>query len=126
MVDSVLTLARFDANTSVQISHGRVQLKHLAELVIGEFVTSTRERNIDVRCTGDQETVPGDQEALAILLRHLLSNAIRHARADLRRDWAHRSVHNPCSAGRWPWVHHGNRSPRLSSILSGARGRQIF
>ncbi len=59
MVDSVLTLARFDANTSVQISHGRVQLKHLAELVIGEFVTSTRERNIDVRCTGDQETVHG-------------------------------------------------------------------
>src|SRR5271165_3873808 len=84
MVDAVLTLARFDASTAVQIGKSRVELDRLAELIAGEFAPLAEQRGIAIRAICEPVTVLGDQDALAILLRNLLSNALRYARKTIR------------------------------------------
>ena len=84
MVDAVLTLARFDASTDAQISKSRVELDRLAELVAAEFAALAALRGVTIRLVCEQVTVLGDQDALAILLRNLLSNALRYARKQIR------------------------------------------
>jgi signal transduction histidine kinase len=84
MVDAVLTLARFDASTGVQISKSRVELDRLAELVAAEFAARATMRGVTIRLVCEQVTLLGDQDALAILLRNLLSNALRYARKQIR------------------------------------------
>ena len=84
MVDAVLTLARFDASTNVQISHSEVHLDQLAQLITAEFATLAAMRDMTIRPACEPVTVLGDQDALAILLRNLLSNALRHARKQIR------------------------------------------
>ena len=84
MVDSVLTLARFDSSTSVQISKTRVQLNQLVELIAAEFTVLAESRGITIRRVCEDVAVFGDQDALAILLRNLLSNALRYAQRQIR------------------------------------------
>ncbi len=84
MVDAVLTLARFDASTAVQISKSRVELDGLAELIAAEFAPLANLRGIAIRVVCEPVIVLGDQDALAILLRNLLSNALRYARKQIR------------------------------------------
>ncbi len=84
MVDAVLTLARFDAGTDLQANAGSVQLDHLAELIASEFAATAHTRGIVIGLACDRTSVNGDQEALAILLRNLLSNALRHAHNEIR------------------------------------------
>ena len=84
MVDAVLTLARFDASTNAQISQSSVQLDQLAQLIATEFSALAAMRNVTIRLDCERVTVLGDQDALAILLRNLLSNALRYARKQIR------------------------------------------
>ena len=84
MVDSVLTLARFDSSTSFQISKNRVQLDQLVELIAPEFSVLAASRGITIRRVCEQVSVMGDQDALAVLLRNLLSNALRYAQKQIR------------------------------------------
>ncbi len=84
MVDAVLTLARFDSSTSFQISKSKVQLDQLVELVAAEFSVLAASRSITIRRVSEPVAVTGDQDALAILLRNLLSNALRYARKQIR------------------------------------------
>jgi len=84
MVDAVLTLARFDSSSSSQISKNKVQLAQLAELIAAEFAVLAASRGITIRRVCEQVSVIGDQDALAILLRNLLSNALRYARKQIR------------------------------------------
>jgi signal transduction histidine kinase len=84
MVDAVLTLARFDSSTSFQISRNKVQLDQLVELVAAEFAVLAESRGITIRRVCEPVAVLGDQDALAILLRNLLSNALRYARKQIR------------------------------------------
>jgi len=83
MVDAVLALARFDAETDLQVSGSPVRLDHLAELIASEFSASSTVSGIAIRLECDPASVNGDEEALAILLRNLLSNALRHARTQI-------------------------------------------
>jgi signal transduction histidine kinase len=83
MVEAVLTLARFDASTDVQIINDRVQLDRLAELIASEFAVSATARGVVIRLSCEHATVNSDQDSLAILLRNLLSNALRHARTQI-------------------------------------------
>ena len=84
MVDAVLTLARFDSSTSFQISKNKVQLDQLVELVAAEFPVLAASRGITIRRVCEPVAVMGDQDALAILLRNLLSNALRYANKQIR------------------------------------------
>jgi signal transduction histidine kinase len=84
LVDAVLTLARYDASTSFQISKSRVELDRLAELVAAEFAAVATLRGVNIRRDCEEVTVQGDPDALAILLRNLLSNALRYARKQIR------------------------------------------
>jgi signal transduction histidine kinase len=84
MVDAVLTLARFDSSTSIQISKSRVQLDQLVALIAAEFSVLAASRGITIRRDCEPVTVIGDQDALAILLRNLLSNALRYAQRQIR------------------------------------------
>jgi len=83
MVDAVLALARFDAETDLQVSGSPVRLDHLAELIASEFSASAAASGIAIRLACEPASVNGDEEALAILLRNLLSNALRHARTQI-------------------------------------------
>jgi len=84
MVDAVLTLARFDASTSFQISKNKVRLDQLVELVAAELSVLAASRGTAIRRVCESVTVMGDQDALAILLRNLLSNALRYAKRQIR------------------------------------------
>ncbi len=84
MVDAVLTLARFDASTAFQISKSRVELDRLAEFIAAEFAPLASLRDVAIRVVCEPVIVLGDQDALAILLRNLLSNALRYARKQIR------------------------------------------
>jgi signal transduction histidine kinase len=84
MVDSVLTLARLDASSNAQMGRNRVQLDQLAELVAAEFAVPASMRGVTIRRACESAAVAGDQDALAILLRNLLSNALRYAHKQIR------------------------------------------
>ncbi len=84
MVDAVLTLARFDSSTSFQISKNKVQLDQLVELVAAEFSVFAASRGITIRRVCEPVAIMGDQDALAVLLRNLLSNALRYAQKQIR------------------------------------------
>ena len=84
MVDAVIALARFDAQTDLCVSGSPVRLDHLAALIASEFEAAMTENGISIRLDCTPATVNGDQEALAILLRNLLTNALKHARSQIR------------------------------------------
>jgi signal transduction histidine kinase len=84
MVDAVLTLARLDSSTSAQINRNKVQLDQLVELVVAEFSVLAAARGVTIRRVCEQVAIMGDQDALAILLRNLLSNALRYAHKQIR------------------------------------------
>ncbi|MGO9993612.1 MAG: ATP-binding protein [Steroidobacteraceae bacterium] len=83
MVDSVLTLARFDMHTGSQIGKGRIDVGRLAQLVIREFTPLAELRGISITPASDEALLLGDEDALAIALRNLLVNALRFARAQI-------------------------------------------
>ena len=83
MVDSILTLARLDARTGFPIGKDRIPVGHLVRLVIGEFTPLADLRGIRIAMTSNESVVLGDEDALAIAMRNLLSNALRFARTQV-------------------------------------------
>jgi two-component system sensor histidine kinase QseC len=83
-VDSVLTLARFDARRIDPAALRPVQLPALVRLVAAEFEAAARTRGIALQIDVPPLALRGDADALAILLRNLLDNALRHAAGAVR------------------------------------------
>ncbi|HXL84325.1 MAG TPA: ATP-binding protein [Casimicrobiaceae bacterium] len=79
LVDQMLVLARQDA--AAEPTEGApTDLRATATLAIGDVLSAARERRIDLGIV-DSETlsVTGESEALRILFRNLLENAIKYA-----------------------------------------------
>ncbi len=84
MVDSVLTLARLDANIAAQIARNSIDLGILVRLIADEYLPLAARRGLRIIVVGDGLEAYGDQDALAIALRNLLGNALRFARTQVR------------------------------------------
>ncbi len=84
LVDAILDLARYDASSRIQVSHRAVKLGRISRLVAAEFATPASERGIRIVVQSDESEVLGNEDALAIALRNLLSNALRYARKQIR------------------------------------------
>jgi signal transduction histidine kinase len=89
MVDSILALARLDARTSASIGDGDVQIGPLAQVIVREFTATAELRGIRITTSTDDSLVLGDEDALAIALRNLLTNALRFARTRVTVDVTH-------------------------------------
>jgi signal transduction histidine kinase len=85
-VDSVLALARLDARGLEAAERVPVDLAQLARFLHGDFEESAARRGVvlEVAVAEDARQVLGDADALAILLRNLLENGVRHARSRVR------------------------------------------
>jgi len=84
MVDSVLTLARLDAAGGAHFTDQGVGVGRLAQLVSLEFAPLAAARGVRMEVQVDDSQVPGDEDALAIAMRNLISNALRYARERVR------------------------------------------
>lgn len=78
LVDQLLTLARLDPSA---VSDGleRVDLASLAGEVIADLDRFARLRNVEVALDAEPAAMAGRPAALAVLLRNLIDNAIRHS-----------------------------------------------
>lgn len=86
MVDSVLTLARFDARQGGDLARARVDLSILGKVVAHEFQPLADQQGIRLTLNLANITMFGDEDALAIALRNLVNNALRHARTEIQVD----------------------------------------
>jgi signal transduction histidine kinase len=85
LAESTLTLARLDATTLQADRLPAVDLARIAQLVQRDLAAAAAARGIDVGLDIARDLdLHADEDALAILLRNLLDNAIRHARARVR------------------------------------------
>jgi signal transduction histidine kinase len=84
LVGAVLTLARLDASQLDPAAQPRLDLTTLAKDVIDEFAPIAAGRGVEFTTDFSPAPVRGDADALAILLRNLIDNAIRHARHRVR------------------------------------------
>ena len=80
LVGAVLTLARLDAQQLDPAAQAPVDLAALAQRVVDELAPAAAGRGVRVATALAEVSIRGDADALAILLRNLLDNAIRHAR----------------------------------------------
>ena len=79
LVDQMLVLARQDAAADVTVG-ARIDLRAIVTLAIGDAISAAQERHIDLGIVeAESITIIGDAEALSILLRNLLDNAIKFA-----------------------------------------------
>jgi two-component system OmpR family sensor kinase len=82
LVDQMLVLAGQDAAGDTTAG-ALIDLRSTATLAITDVLPAARERAIDLGIVDDEPvTVAGDAEALRILFRNLLDNAIKHAPED--------------------------------------------
>lgn len=79
MVDSILTLARFDAFTGPAIGRDGVNVGRVALFIRDEFTPLADLRGIRIAVVSRDATMRGDEDALAIALRNLINNALRFA-----------------------------------------------
>ncbi len=84
MVDSVLTLARFDASDVAHIGTARIDMARLGKLVLEEFRARATARGVTLEFVADASQCLGDEDALAIALRNLIENALRFASSRIR------------------------------------------
>ncbi len=78
LVQQLLTLARLDPDTAYA-NKGKVDLRALARDILGEAAQAARKKNIDLSLASEcQGSVHGNFDALSILLRNLVENAIRY------------------------------------------------
>ena len=80
-VESVLALARLEVRNLDARERVPVDLAQLTRLLQGDFTESAARRTvtIDTQIENGARTALGDADALAILVRNLLENAVRHA-----------------------------------------------
>jgi len=87
LAESTLTLARLDAATFDAANLPAVDLARIAQLVQRDLASAAAARGIRISVEiADRLPLQADEDALAILLRNLLDNAIRYARARVRLD----------------------------------------
>lgn len=76
LVEQLLTLARQEASTAATEP---VDLRTVAQLALADVAPAAQARNMDVGLLeSDAATVPGNAEALRMLARNLLDNAIKY------------------------------------------------
>jgi two-component system, OmpR family, sensor kinase len=76
LVEQLLTLARQEASTAVAEP---VDLRAVAQLALADVAPAAQARSMDVGLLeSDPATVPGNAEALRMLVRNLLDNAIKY------------------------------------------------
>jgi two-component system OmpR family sensor kinase len=91
-VEQLLLLAREEAGSGqAPGAAGRADLQQVVKLAVADVLPQARNRNIDLGLAGNpsaQETpeVSGQAEALRILLRNLLENAVKYTPTDGRVD----------------------------------------
>ena len=97
-VEQLLLLAREEAaSTQPASAAGKVDLQQVVQLAVADVLPQARDKQIDLGLTGEPsaQTVPpvaGQLEALRILLRNLLENAVKYTppggRVDVSLDLA--------------------------------------
>jgi two-component system OmpR family sensor kinase len=79
LVEQLLVLARQQARTDDEADVQGVGLVEVARIELGEAANAARSRTIDLGLTqADEVLVAGNREALRILVRNLIDNAIRY------------------------------------------------
>jgi two-component system OmpR family sensor kinase len=87
LMNQLLLLARQEADTSQGGVIQDLDLRDLVHQVVGELLPQARERGIDLGVRpSDPALVRGDTDALCILLRNLLENAIKYTPVGGRVD----------------------------------------
>jgi two-component system OmpR family sensor kinase len=80
LVEQLLVLARHQASADVGASAQRVSLAEIARLAVADVVPSAQSRRIDVGVgSADESPVSGHPDALRILVRNLLDNAVKYS-----------------------------------------------
>ena len=79
LVEQMLALARHEASAASGASREPVRLQEIARLAISDAIASAQARHIDIGMAhADPVEVAGQPEALRMLLRNLLDNAVKY------------------------------------------------
>ena len=80
LVEQLLVLAREEGESGAAAQRQQVDLQDLARLAVGDVLPQAQARGIDLGlATSDTAWVQGQPEALQILLRNLLDNAVKYS-----------------------------------------------
>ena len=80
LVEQLLTLARQETSAAGGAPREAVDLHAVAQLALADVAPAAQARSMDIGLLeSDAATVPGNAEALRMLLRNLLDNAIKYA-----------------------------------------------
>jgi two-component system, OmpR family, sensor kinase len=80
LVEQLLVLARHQAGTMQAVPPEPVALAELARLELADAAAAARDAQVDIGLVhGDDARVSGQREALRILVRNLIENAIKYA-----------------------------------------------
>jgi len=89
LVEQLLVLARQEANNANEVKLEPVSLSDLAKRTLGDMVGTAAARQIDLGLHhADEASVRGQPDALVILLRNLVDNAIKYTPAGGTVDMA--------------------------------------
>ncbi|MBU1358791.1 MAG: sensor histidine kinase N-terminal domain-containing protein [Gammaproteobacteria bacterium] len=79
LVEQMLALARHEANAAAGATPALVSLQEVARLAISDAIADAQARRIDVGLSrSDSAEVRGESEALRMLVRNLLDNAVKY------------------------------------------------
>ena len=81
LVNAVMTLARLDAREAKPAELPVTDLVAVVRLVLDELAPAATANGVEVAFVPAGGTVRGDADALAILVRNLVDNALRHTRS---------------------------------------------
>ena len=95
LMNQLLALARHEADGTATLPMQRLNLQDLVQQAVADVLPQAQERTIDLGVVpSDAAWVQGDADALLILLRNLLENAIKYTPPKGQIDMAIESRHN--------------------------------